>query len=458
MKKFLVILILCLAITNISSAALSAYSQDFETLDVNDPNALADDGWVIYGNVFNSSGVYLYGYGTFPAPNHNLAFSQIVTGEGGTEQGTQQLSVFSDYENADHGVGNLIESNVFHEMTVAAEDVNTLWTFSFDVKKGDISGDSTAIAFIKTLDPGAGYAMTNFLIRDTYLLPTTWGSNSISIYIDSTLVGQILQFGFSSTSTNYEPTGMFYDNINFAQDTYVEDCNNIVFNGDFEFGGTADDWIAVGNAFETSIADHTADYGQTTSNVDAAIYWSQSFLYQDIFVVPGGVYEFSGKAINASAAPLVGTWAVIKAEIGAEDADPLTEGWQSQWQQEIYIDETAPLDVWTLATGDNIIYNDINDVTGEPVGATRIRLTLELRYPFVYSESGHAYFDEITLTEIDRPADYNSDGVIDMVDFATLASKWQKTDAAYDLVNLDGVIDIDDLIFFLEQWLWEKCL
>jgi hypothetical protein len=61
---------------------LTPYSQDFEGLVETDPDALANDGWLVFGNVFSPEGGYLYGYGPFPAPNHALAFSQIVLGEG----------------------------------------------------------------------------------------------------------------------------------------------------------------------------------------------------------------------------------------------------------------------------------------------------------------------------------------------------------------------------------------
>ena len=46
-----------------------------------DPNALAADGWVVYGSVFTAGGAYLYGYGTFPAPNGTSAFCDIAAGE-----------------------------------------------------------------------------------------------------------------------------------------------------------------------------------------------------------------------------------------------------------------------------------------------------------------------------------------------------------------------------------------
>ena len=107
----------------VSHAALTAYHQDFETLVMADPAALSNDGWLVYGNVFDPTGVnWIYGYGPFPAPNPGAGFCALVTGQGGTEQGTQQLSVYNDYNNIDHAIGRRIESNVYREQTVSAAD------------------------------------------------------------------------------------------------------------------------------------------------------------------------------------------------------------------------------------------------------------------------------------------------------------------------------------------------
>jgi hypothetical protein len=195
--------------------ALTPYSQNFESLVKTSLTALSADGWVVYGNVFTPLGVYIRGYGVYPAPNAGSAFCTIDAGQGGLEQGAQQLSVFSDYENTEHAVGNLIESNVFHEQTITAGDVGNTWVFAFDGKRGNLTGLSTAKAFIKTINPAASYATTNFLTVDMTAAPDTWVNHSISIVIDAGLVGQLLQFGFTNTATHYESSGIFYDNVDF---------------------------------------------------------------------------------------------------------------------------------------------------------------------------------------------------------------------------------------------------
>ena len=209
-------LLLCL-IPAAAQAQLSTYFQDFELLTQNDPAALANDGWLVWGNVFESDGItFLYGYGS-TAPNDGFAFCQIVQGEGGLEQGFQQLVVFSDYNNGDHALGRIIESNTYREQIVAAGDVGQTWDLSYQAKLGNIEGASTATAFIKTLDPSNGYALTNFISQDMTTTPVDWMGYSLSITIDASLVGQILQIGFLNNASNFEGAGIFYDNVLFEQ-------------------------------------------------------------------------------------------------------------------------------------------------------------------------------------------------------------------------------------------------
>lgn len=203
------------------------YEQNFESLDQTDPDALANDGWVIFGNVFQPDGTYLFGYGLFPAPNGGPGFSGIDVGQGGPEQGDQQLVIYSDYNNTeDQEAGNRVQANTFRERTITADDVGKTIMFSFGAKRGNINDpadaactdtlnpcNSTANAFIRTVDPNAAFALTNDIPVDTTALPDTWGRYSISLMIDAGLVGQLLQVGFSATASNFEPSGVFYDNV-----------------------------------------------------------------------------------------------------------------------------------------------------------------------------------------------------------------------------------------------------
>ncbi len=201
---------------NFTDVSLEAYAQDFEGLDAASPSALAEDGWLVFGNVFDTEGMFLYGYGTFGAPNGSGGFSNVGVGEGGPDQGDQQIVIFNDYNNQDHNNGFIIESSVFQEQRIGPSDVGETYTFMFDAKRGDIVAPSLSSAFIKTLDPNAGFFTTNLVELETNTLPTTWGTFSLELTITSDLVGQILQFGFESAASNFTPSGMVYDNITFG--------------------------------------------------------------------------------------------------------------------------------------------------------------------------------------------------------------------------------------------------
>jgi hypothetical protein len=200
------------------------YIEDFESLDQASATALGDDphpdwgvGWLVFGNVTTPGGMFVGNYGAFPAPNNTGAFSGIALGQGGVEQGAQVLVIISDYNNrTEQEAGNLVEGITYRERTITADDVGKTMTFSFDAKRGNINdptGDSTALAFIKTLDPDNSFATTNFETFDTTNLPDTWMRYEVSLVIDASLDGQVVQFGFSATATNDEPSGVFYDNL-----------------------------------------------------------------------------------------------------------------------------------------------------------------------------------------------------------------------------------------------------
>jgi hypothetical protein len=228
-KKYVSGTLLLFFLLPLALADLADYNQDFEGLDQTSPEALSGDGWLVFANVFSGEdGAFLYGYGPFGAPNGGPAFSAIAIEQGGQAQGAQQLVVYSDYNNGDHGNGNLVEANVYREQTIGAQDVGKTYSFRFDAKRGDIGGNTTAIAFIKTLDPNNNFQQTNFLTFDTTALPVTWASHEIAITIDESLVGQLLQIGFASSATNYETSGNYYDNIVFGiQDTTDTDGDGL---------------------------------------------------------------------------------------------------------------------------------------------------------------------------------------------------------------------------------------
>lgn len=207
-----------------------AYRQNFEDMTPGQgfpPNDLADDGWQIFGVEYdvnpytNPGAVPVNSYGTFAAADGDPGSIQaIAMNEGGSAQGLQHLNKFSDYNNVGQAT-KFIEGITLQERTVGAEDVGT-WTLSFDAKRKSpddfgIGGQSSAYAFIKTLDPNE-FFQKGFKSVDMTRAGKIeeWARYSVTLKITEDMVGDILQFGFSATSFNYEPSGIYYDNIFFG--------------------------------------------------------------------------------------------------------------------------------------------------------------------------------------------------------------------------------------------------
>ncbi|MCP4292440.1 MAG: T9SS type A sorting domain-containing protein [bacterium] len=270
-KAMIAIVALICLVPVAAFATISDFSQNFEGLNAADMAALGDDGWVVYGTVFDGdSGNWLYGYGTNPAPNNPAApaFSNIVVGEGGVEQGSQQLSVFSDYENGDHAAGHLIVSSFFKEFNVTAADVGKVCTFSFQAKMGTLVAPSTAMAWIKTLDPSAGYSTSAEDSKDMTATPADWDGSSLTLTIDASQIGHIFQVGFSNDCALYAGSSIIYDNLVLTTDGGSGPNGMVAYSQDFEALNAADvdalgddDWLIFANVFDAVTGEFAYGYG-----------------------------------------------------------------------------------------------------------------------------------------------------------------------------------------------------
>jgi len=226
---------------------IAEYSEDFDSLVAfSDPektvpvaSALGPfgAGYTVFADVWDGdvgTGTFKYNYGPFAAPNGTEGFSSVATN--GIDLTNQYLNIYSDYGNTDHAdTGTVCEltlscninTAVFREQTIAVPDnpdIGGVWVFSGDYRSpltggiAEPASTATASAFIKTLDPLAGFATTNDERFDsTGADPEAWGSFSVEINLtDPLLAGQTLQFGFGTVATNYEDSGVYYDNLSFA--------------------------------------------------------------------------------------------------------------------------------------------------------------------------------------------------------------------------------------------------
>ncbi|MEM1072189.1 MAG: dockerin type I domain-containing protein [Planctomycetota bacterium] len=234
-------------ITN--NGIVAEYDQNFETFPVaiqgTEECSLSGDGWIVGANVFDGFGNFLYNYFAFPALNEGSAFQAVVDGQGGPPQGDRVLSVFSDYNNGDHGNGNTISANTFREYTIDAGNIGQTWYFSFDSKLGNITEapSSTATAFIATIDPANGFAQTNRIVFDSSaVVGVNWDRYEISLDLtDPLLEGQLFQIGFESSATNFDASGMFYDNIVLSQTPTIGGGGDDRLCGDVNDDGSIND-------------------------------------------------------------------------------------------------------------------------------------------------------------------------------------------------------------------------
>lgn len=224
---------------NRSTAALTSFSQDFESLDRTSESALADDGWLLFASGINGTPAFgNFGAGPFVAPNNIVApsisvISDTVSG-GAPPAGNQGLVFFSDYNSGLHTDPNdprdLVLS-LFQQQTISAADIGSTVTFSWlaDGNAAPPTGDATTEAFLLTLDPNAGFSATNDLAFETTLTADgALATNSLTLAItDEALVGQILQFGFRNTSSDFEGSAVDYDNVSFTVVTAIPEPSSL---------------------------------------------------------------------------------------------------------------------------------------------------------------------------------------------------------------------------------------
>lgn len=265
-----------LALAPMASAQLFTYDQDFESVDISSPSALSSDGWIVFGYVVLNN-VFQYGYGPFPAPNPGGGFSAVATGSGGAAQGSQYMDIYNDYNNTDHNIGSRIEASVFVEQIVAPGDVGETFTFSFDYLKNPAivnDGATTTQAFIKVFKSSDGSfdPLGLFEINTTTASASTWTPGSLDVVIDPTWLGESVQFGFSSTASNFDESSRFYDNISFSSPTSQTNPGIQSYAQDFEaldiMSPTAlsdDAWLVFANVFDAA-GNYAYGYGAVAPN------------------------------------------------------------------------------------------------------------------------------------------------------------------------------------------------
>ena len=231
-----------------SIAAITSFSEDYEGLAVasGEPNLeLAILGWRRTGLVFDGitledgsdyRGTYWYFYGWQTPSNTHGEDWALIQNEDADHSGatTNYINFFSDYNNANAHANspNSVNAILAKEFVIDANEIGKNITFTFDAKRPKVNdyglGDNsnavgngcsftcTAGAFLKTIDPSNNYSQTNYITLDTSSISqSSWETFSISLDLSEPLLeGQLLQVGFENFATNFDNTGVYYDNVN----------------------------------------------------------------------------------------------------------------------------------------------------------------------------------------------------------------------------------------------------
>ena len=139
-----------------------------------------------------------------------------------------------------------------------------------------------------------------------------------------------------------------------------------------------------------------------------------------------------------------------------------TEGWHSAPEAEMLVDFKNSSGTIIL-TDEHTIFSGTKpnpnvwtnySMTSSPTPAEAAIVSFAVR-----GDMGSPIFDDASVVIADTGADFNYNKKIDKTDFAKLSKRWQKSlgQTGYtEIYDLDGngIIDIDDLQLFAEQWLW----
>lgn len=227
----------------VAAGAYTFFEEDFEGIPEAAPIDTSVDppveppglmnGMIVGANVFSAdNSSYVGGYFGFEAPNISgpgARFCNIAVEQGGPEQGDKVLAVFSDYNNgAAQSIGQLIDANTYIEFVLEEADLGTTVTFVFDAKFGNFDPSPLpeggfvpeAEAFLKVLNPLAGFATVLDDVEDASLFPTTWTTYTLTIQIptEQVWVGRILQAGFRVKTSEYWDSTIYYDNMLVTSD------------------------------------------------------------------------------------------------------------------------------------------------------------------------------------------------------------------------------------------------
>ena len=213
MKKVLSLMLAGIALLANQSHAVTFFADNFEAAGAAGATNLGAP-WEMNKQVSTSTGDYVGGYypGTTFGPN------AIVSGQGGVDQGTYQGKLWPDYDGwwGDWTDNKVVKTSLLVSIvSLSAADIAPgQIQMDFDYKlQGELGPNTSVYSFAKILS--SDWSQT-WYTDWKQLTGGDWSHGSNVITFDGNQVGANLQYGFVVASSNYEPNGVFVDNVTIS--------------------------------------------------------------------------------------------------------------------------------------------------------------------------------------------------------------------------------------------------
>ena len=215
MKKYLTIVGVAASfcLTGVTANAYTIWEDNFE-------NGSMKSGWSMYKQVFTSAGVNAVPSDQDPGAVVDGYYPGTLFGpyavEANKGQGAYSAKIYPDYwnGNGDWDGGKYVAISLLRSHIITADDIaglasaNGLLQMSLNYQfEPDLGPNSGGFAFMRL---GANW----WVDREAFLFNGgNWGSADVSMGLNSGHIGAELQFGVTTYSTNYQPSGILIDNV-----------------------------------------------------------------------------------------------------------------------------------------------------------------------------------------------------------------------------------------------------
>ena len=222
MKKVLSLMLAGIALLANQSHAVTFFADNFEAAGAAGETHIGGR-WEMNKQVFqaptvaNADGV-LGGYVGGYYPGSTFGPNAIVSGEGGVNQGLYQGKLWPDYDGwwGDWTGNKVVKTSLLVSIVnLSAADIapGTI-QMDFDYKlQGELGPNTSVFSFAKILSPNWS---ETWYTDWKQLSGGDWSHGSNVMNFDGNQTGANLQYGFMVVSENYQPNGLFVDNVTIS--------------------------------------------------------------------------------------------------------------------------------------------------------------------------------------------------------------------------------------------------